>query len=149
VFKIFKKSEKTTLAYDSKLISKFHKDHDDLVAHIMDIQKALDNNKEKKAKQFLKQLRMRILGHFMEEDIKLYWYLKRYYNEHHEISQTIAMFEKSIKDIQKEVIGFLDYYLQEGQKLDARFKEKFSEIIQTLSSRIQTEESNLYTLYVK
>jgi ubiquinone/menaquinone biosynthesis C-methylase UbiE len=149
VFKIFKKSEKTTLAYDSKLISKFHKDHDDLVAHIMDIQKALNDNKEREAKQFLKQLRMRILGHFMEEDIKLYWYLKKYYSEHHKISQIITMFEKSIKDIQKEVIDFLDYYLQETQKLDMYFKEKFSEIIQTLSSRIQTEESNLYTLYVK
>lgn len=149
MFKIFKKSEKTTLAYDSKLISKFHKDHDDLVAHIMDIQKALNDNKEREAKQFLKQLRMRILGHFMEEDIKLYWYLKKYYSEHHKISQIITMFEKSIKDIQKEVIDFLDYYLQETQKLDMYFKEKFSEIIQTLSSRIQTEESNLYTLYVK
>ncbi len=148
MFNFFKKSE-SKLAFDSKLIDKFHKDHEELVGHIVNVQKALDKNKEKKAKQFLKQLRIRMLGHFMEEDIKLYWYLKRYYSEHGDISQTIAMFESSIKDIQREVINFLDYYLQETQKLDKKFEEKFSEIVQTLSSRIQTEESSLYTLYVK
>jgi len=146
----FFKSEKKVITFDSKLIDKFCKDHEELVNHIIKIQKAVaDNKEEKKVKQFLKQLRIRLLGHFMEEDIKLYWYLRKYYSNHEDISQIIMMFEDSIKEIQKEVIEFFDYYLQEAQRLDMRFEEKFSEIVQILSSRIQTEEANLYTLYVK
>lgn len=90
-----------------------------------------------------------MLGHFMEEDIKLYWYMKHYYKDSEHTINTIKTFEESIKKIQKDVVAFLDYYSQETIMLDETFEKEFNSIIDALSTRIVTEESNLYTLYIK
>ena len=144
-----KKEKKSHIpAYDSKLIKKFHKDHKHLVSRIGEIKNALSNNQITKAKEHLIHLKMDILGHFMEEDIKLYWYLNDYYKEEVGVSSMIKTFESSIKEIQKEVIRFLDHYAHEDTVLDLEFNRKFDAIIAQLAARIESEEANLYTLYV-
>jgi len=148
-FKKEKKKKSPVPDYDGKLIKKFHKDHEKLVQHITNIKKAVETNHPEKAKQGLKQLKMEMLGHFMEEDIKLYWYLKDRYKDSPDTIETIKMFEESIKKIQKEVVAFIDHYARDDIKFDMVFDKEFSGIIDALSTRIATEESSLYTLYVK
>ena len=150
MFGLFQKSNvNKSLTYDSGLIKKFHKEHVNLVAHIGDIQNACSQSNPKKAKKHLQNFKMELLGHFMEEDIKLYWYLRDYYKDNQHASELIKSFENSIKEIQRDVMKFLDHYSREDVTLDAKFKSQFSDIIDTLSSRISSEETNLYSLYVK
>ncbi len=149
----FKKKEKKKKSpvppFDAKLIKKFHKDHAKLVETISEIESAYAQGKVKDVKRKLQGLKLAILGHFMEEDLKLYWYLKDRYKDDPSTIETVKIFESSIKKIQREVIGFIDRYTQEEMPLDETFKEEFDAIVNALSSRIMTEESNLYTLYLK
>jgi len=143
------KTNSNTLKYDKKLISKFHKDHQKLVELIKTTHEAIETGNIKKSKKYLIKLRVAILEHFMEEDIKLYLYLKKYYKEDINTLRTVEMFEETIKDTQRDVLSFLSKYSKEEVELDAEFKEKFLVIVQKLSARIKTEESKLYTLYIK
>ena len=152
MFSFFKKEKKKKShipPYDAKLIRKFHKDHEKLVTQIGIIKNNIETNKIEKAKEGLKKLKMSILGHFMEEDIKLYWYLKDYYKENDSVMEIIIMYEESIKKVQKTAMSFLDKYSAEYTSLDMVFNKQFDEIIDVLATRIETEENNLYTLYVK
>ena len=144
-----KKKKNPAPDYDSKLIKKFHKDHEKLVKQVTLVKEAVENNEPQKAKQGLKKLKMEMLAHFMEEDIKLYWYLKHHYKESSDTIETIKMFEESIKRIQKEVVAFIDHYSRDEIKFDMVFDKDFQGIIDALSSRMETEESSLYTLYKK
>lgn len=137
--------------YDAKLIAKFHKEHKNLVSHIGAIHKAMDGGGlgTGKVKKLLQSLKMELLGHFMEEDIKLYWYLKDYYKENDNALRVVKSFESSIKEIQKDVMYFFDYYSQDEVALDDEYIQKFERIVEALSSRINSEEENLYTLYIK
>jgi len=136
--------------YDPKLIAKFHKAHQKLVSRIGDIQKAIDEGSlgTAKVKRLLKSLKVELLGHFMEEDIKLYWYLKDYYKEDANALNIVKTFESTIKEIQKDVMQFFDYYSQDTVALDNEFVQKFEKIVEDLSVRIHSEEENLYTLYI-
>ncbi|WP_457746724.1 hemerythrin domain-containing protein [Sulfurimonas sp.] len=143
------KKDKNMPDYESGLIKKFHKDHKKLIKHIGNIQNAVKAGKDAKAKGYLQDLKVEMLSHFMEEDIKLYWYLKSYYKDVDGAMQTIHMFEESIKKIQRSVIDFLDKYAESARPLDATFKQGFDEIVTALATRITTEEESLYTLYKK
>ena len=92
---------------------------------------------------------MRLLGHFMEEDIKLYWYMKDYYKEDENAFDIIKSFENSIKEIQNDVLHFFDYYARDDIPLDTEYEKKFKQIVSELSDRVASEEENLYTLYLK
>jgi iron-sulfur cluster repair protein YtfE (RIC family) len=149
MFSFFKKKKsKIDVPYDTKLIKKFHKDHEKLIKTVTKISNAMEEGDTKKVKSLLSQLKTELLGHFMEEDIKLYRYLKKYYVEEDDITKTITMFEESIKDIQKDVVSFLDHYTKENTPLDKKFDEQFNAIVNALGTRIRTEENNLYTLYI-
>ena len=136
--------------YDSRLIAKFHNEHKTIVAHIGSVQKAMDEGAigTGKVKKLLKSLKMELLGHFMEEDIKLYWYMKDYYKEDENALDIVKSYEKSIKEIQKDIMKFFDYYSKDDVPLDEGYVKKFGEIVEELSVRVNSEEENLYTLYV-
>ncbi len=146
---IFNKKSKKNLVHDKKLITRLHKDHQKLVELIGKTLAAIESTNVAKTKKYLKKLREAILEHFMQEDIKLYWYLKRYYTPESDTYKRIEAFESSIKKIQREVLGFLGHYSKEETVLDSTFKEKFSTVVQELGARIETEEKNLYPLYLK
>ncbi len=151
MFNLFNKDKKdsNTLKYDKKLISKFHKDHLKLLELIRTTNEAIETGNIKKSKKYLIKLRMAILEHFMEEDIKLYCYLKRYYKKDPDTLNTVEMFEETIKDIQRDVLSFLSRYSKEEVELDGLFQRKFLATVKEFAVRIKTEESKLYTLYIK
>jgi len=146
-----KKQKGNAPSYSAKLIPKFYRDHEVLLNDVNKIKKILDNAtfQDKEVKKLLQSLKMKVLGHFMEEDIKLYWYLKEYYKENQSAISTVNSFESSIKEIQKSVMHFFDYYSREDIPLDKEFVDKFFEISDALAARIESEEQNLYTLYLE
>jgi hypothetical protein len=144
-----KKKDPGVFQYDSKIIKNFHKDHEKLIKSIAKISQYIEKDDKKKVKNLLKQFKTTILHHFMEEDIKLYRYLKKYYCDSHETLAIIKNFETGIKVIQKDIINFLDYYTQDNTILNHEFKEQFHTVINNLEERIRTEEKSLYPLYTK
>ena len=144
----FKKTKKTKIPYNSKLISKFHSDHKKIIKIIQKIIDAIEKNDDKTIHASLKSLKMSLLGHFMEEDTMLYQYLKEYYKDNPSTYELIIEFYSSIKEIQRTLLKFLDKYLAKT-KYDIYFEKEFELIVQGLSSRVESEESSLYTLYLK
>jgi hemerythrin-like domain-containing protein len=142
-----KKIAKNGMEYDPKLIKKFHKDHSQLNKLITNILLAIEENQYHKVKELLKKFKIELLEHFMQEDIKLYHYLKSYYSGDLKNLELITMFEDSIKTIQSNLIKFLDKYAQESTPLDQKFEKEFEGIVKNLSKRVKTEEQSLYTLY--
>ncbi|MCF6207331.1 MAG: hemerythrin domain-containing protein [Sulfurovum sp.] len=107
---LFKKEKRSHVPpYDRRLISKFHHEHEKLVEHIGEIQKAMELGTlgKSRVKELLKSFKMELLGHFMEEDIKLYWYLKEYYKEDQLSFSVVKEFEDSIKKFKKMLCIFL------------------------------------------
>jgi len=144
-----KKKTTNGLKYETKLIKKFHKDHEKLIKLLTKIATAVEKSEDKKVRALLSQFKVEILSHFMEEDIKLYRYLKKYYEENEEKKATIMLFQDGIKTIQSDIINFLDSYIKEDKEFDKVFQDRFKDIINAFGERIKTEESKLYPLYIR
>ncbi len=136
--------------YDSHLIRRFHHEHTRLVRRIGAIRQAMEEGPagKRKVKRLLKSFKLEILEHFMEEDIKLYWYLKDRYEEDGDSLAIVRSFESSIKEMQKDIVHFFDYYSKEDVVLDGEYERKFRTVVDELAIRIASEEENLYPLYV-
>jgi len=147
-FNKMKKTKKTKTPYNSKLIAKFHKDHKKVVGIVQKVEQAIAEQDKTAIQTHLKSLKMTLLGHFMEEDTMLYQYLKEYYKDVPSTYELILEFYDSIKDIQRALLKFLDKYIN-SNKYDSVFEKEFDGIVQALSHRVESEESSLYTLYVK
>lgn len=145
----FKKEKKTTVAYNSKLIQKFEKDHKKIVQLAGKVFQAIEEKNPKKVQDSLKMLKVSLLGHFMEEDTALYQYLKEYYKDNATVYELILEFHSSIKEIQQNLLEFLNKYTKQGARYDATFEKSFNEIVEALGARVESEETNLYTLYIK
>ena len=144
-----KKTKKFRPEFDKKLIKRLQKDHIKLLNQVAKIETAYTKNNEKKVKRELLILKTLTLEHFIEEDLKLYWYLKTLYKDDVQTLYQIKYFEESIKDIQVSVINFLDQYLKQAVLVNSTFKNDFDKIVKALGNRIKTEEINLYPLYKK
>jgi len=145
-FTLFNSSFGSSFSYDKNLIKEFKKDHKKLVKILTKIENGKDATK---IKELFIVFRTEILGHLLSEDIRLYNYLREHYQNDQNTLTLILEYEKSIKDIQKTVLSFIEFYTQDNVKFDNLFKNKLNNIIEALLSRIETEEKNLYTLYVK
>ena len=144
-----KKKKGDVIEYNPSLIKKFCKAHEKLE---ITINKVLEDTKKQDfvaIRKSLKQLRLEILGHFMEEDISLYRYLEKYYENDENTLELIMAFESSIKEIQKGVLAFLDKYIHKNANYDKIFEARFMDIVESLTTRVEAEENNLYTLYIK
>ena len=153
-FGLFGKKERkdSKVSFESKLVPKLLNDHKKLVEKVQAIESELHKPRgeidEKKIRNLLKSFRVELLGHFMEEDIKLYWYLEHRYGHNDTAIETIKSFKESIKGIQKEVMRFIDSYTVRDLPIDNEFFITFREVVKALSDRIQAEENNLYPLYI-
>jgi len=145
-FSLFNSSFGSSFSYDKNLIKEFKKDHKKLVKILTKIVHEKDATT---IKQLFIVFRTEILGHLLSEDIRLYKYLREYYKNNQNTLKLILEYEQSIKDIQKAVLNFIEFYTKNNVKFDDLFKTKLNSIIEALLSRIETEEKNLYSLYVK
>jgi len=149
-FGLFRKKEErkdSSLRYDNRLIDRFSEDHRLLAEAARRIEGSWSRGERRKTVKLLKRMEKAVLHHFMQEDMKLYWFLKKHYADDPAVLATIRHFEDSIKPIQKEVVLFFDRYARKEAVLDETFKKDFDAIVRELSRRIEAEEAQLYPLY--
>jgi len=145
-FNLFSSSHGSGFDYDKNLIKGFKKEHKKLVSTLT---KIINEKNEKKIKKLFIIFRTDLLGHLLSEDVRLYKYLREHYKNNQNTLTLILEYEESIKGIQKVVLSFINFYMQPNARFDNIFKTKLNDIVGALLSRIETEENNLYTLYVK
>jgi hypothetical protein len=143
------KKDKLVPQYDISTIEVLEQDHRKLLYYLESIEAAMMQGTlgTGVVKNSLKYFRMHLLEHFMEEDIKIYQYMKSYYKYDHSTYKLIESYEESIKVIHKNVVEFFEYYSQDDVPLDDEYREKFKHIFQELVYRISLEEQQLYKLY--
>ena len=145
-FGLFDGLKNANMGYDKSLINEYKKDHKKLVVLLTKITK----EKEKKnIRKLLSTFKIDFLGHLISEDMRLYKYLIKYYENNEYTLSLILEYQKSIKVIQKEVLFFVDSYLEEKAVFGTIFKRKLANVVSSFLARITTEENNLYTLYIK
>lgn len=146
LFSWFNDKHGSRFRYDKSLIKEYKKDHQKLVKILA---KVRSETKPESIKKNLDIFKVEILGHLLSEDVRLYKYLKDYYKNDEDTLSLILEYEKSIKEIQKVVINFLDTYTSKSVKFDDIFKTELEGIISALLARVETEEKTLYSLYKK
>ncbi len=145
-FNLFDRSGGSSFSYDKSLISGYKKDHQKLVKLLTCV---VNEEKSNNIRKFLSEFRTELLGHLLSEDVRLYRHLREYYKNDKSTLELILEYEKSIKEIQKEVLSFIDFYLSPKKIFDKTFDAKLADIVSALLTRISTEESSLYMLYKK
>ncbi len=134
--------------YNEGLIETLLKDHKDLVAEFTKISQLAQNKKYKTLKQYLKSFKVNLEIHNYSEKIQLYTYLKNYYKNENEERFIEDMFN-SAKEIYNDVFAFLKKYetIEFNDQYQALFLNELEAVGKILQSRIEVEESELYSLY--
>jgi hypothetical protein len=145
---IFQFGKKDHIEYESGLIRKFKKDHQKLLDIYGDM---LEYHKEKKfpeLKKSMKNFRVTVNLHILEEDEKLYSYLVQESKGDQDKIKMHKEVHDEMKEIVKVVSNFFDKYENNllGSKED-KFEEELQGIGSVLVDRIEREENGLYTLY--
>lgn len=141
----------TTIGYSPDLIPRFLDDHKKLLGLITSIVELADLGNTRRVAAALSQFSSTLNGHLLQESIKLYIYLQRNLRNDDESKASIARFRKEMGGIAKAVLDFVDKYqsitvwtatnLQE-------FRADLANIGPVLVKRIESEEADLYSLYL-
>ena len=143
-------SKNVGVPYNDDLIQTLIKDHKSLIEEFNKIVKAAQNKKYKTLKQYLKAFKVNLEIHNYSEKIQLYLYLKNYYKDT-DNEDFIEDMSKSAEEIYKDVYSFLKKYeaIEFNDQYLGLFKSELEAIGRILQSRIEVEETELYSLYKK
>ncbi len=143
-------SKNVGVPYNNDLIKILRKDHENLINEFGKIAKAAQNKKYKTLKQYMKTFKVNLEIHNYSEKIQLFLYLKNYYKDS-EYEDFIEDMSKSAEEIYKDVFNFLKKYenIEFNDQYLGLFKSELEAVGRILQSRIEVEESELYTLYKK
>jgi len=141
----------TNISYKPQLIENLKADHLNLLDIYNDIKLASENNDFKTVEDYLIIFRNELEDHLLKENINLYIYLSHLLKNDPSNSGVIAGFRKEMDAIASIVLKFLVKYesIVTDEDLQEGFAKEFGVIGEVLGTRIQREESTLYTLYAK
>lgn len=162
MFKIFKKKEEdrpfnvaagktapgSGIQYSPKLIKELEDDHKALVNLYKEAANAIERRDGAALRRNLGQLKDSLTGHLLKENLKLYAYMNHCYRNDAEGVDLIKGFRNDMTQIGKVVFNFLSKYTAPGAKFDLAFKKEFDAIGEALVRRIESEEKQLYPLYM-
>ncbi len=143
-------SKDVGVPYNNDLIKTLRKDHQELIDEFGKIVKAAQNKKYKTLKQYLKTFKVNLEIHNYSEKIQLYIYLLNLYKGT-DNEEFISDMAKSAEEIYQDVFTFLKKYenIEFNDQYLGLFRKELEAIGKILQSRIEVEESELYTLYKK
>ncbi len=130
---------------NQKLVKKWHKEHEEIVVVAHKIIGAYSMNNQAEAKKYLKQLDKLVVGHVMDEDIELFRLTHNNEKIDPETEKLVKDFIQSFKETKLALIDFLSRYTKEDVQLDETFIKQFNNIVETVVSRIEFEEKNVYS----
>jgi len=141
---------RTSIRYDPRLVPVLKAQHQQLVVYYTKILSAAHEQKYAMLNETLTAFSRLIKAHFLKEEQFFYIYVADVHRNNEEISDIIKSYRTSMRPISKAVLQFLNEYA--GKVIDNHnvwaFKQQIEELGPVLSSRIEDEEENLYTLYV-
>jgi len=130
---------------NKKLITKWSKDHQQMVILGHKVIAEYSKNNPKKAKKTLKILATLSIDHLMSEDIEIYKMLRQDKKLDPKTEKLANEFTKSFTGVKTKLMGFLSTYTRDEAVLDEEFFRTFNQLFGILAQRINFEERNLYT----
>lgn len=138
----------TEIRYDANLVPHFVTTHQQLAQLVTSLRASVVAGRYHEATQLLRQFKVGIFQHFLEENVRFYTYLTYCLKNDPEGSEIMADMRQEMGQIGRAVTRFVKAY---ATGIDAgnasTFLPQLDGVIATLSDRIQREETSLYTLY--
>ncbi len=129
---------------NQKLVKKWVKEHEQIVALAHKVIAEYSNNNHKAAKKELGALKELAQNHIMTEDLEFYKLLKDEKRFDNDTEKLIGEFTETFRNTKLVLIDFLTKYTKPDAVLDSEFFKSFNEIVGVLAERIAFEEKNLY-----
>ena len=129
---------------NKKLVTKWEKEHEQIVVLAHKVIAAYSKNDHKQAKKELVALNELAVDHVMNEDIEFYKLLKDQKRNDSKTEKMVKEFTKSFKGTKIALMNFLTKYSRPETVLDDEFFTTFNELVGILGERIAFEEENLY-----
>lgn len=136
----------TKLAYNPSLVAKLEQENRQLLAVHWKILAAVQNRKPDLAKQLLIEFKDLLVDHLLTENTSLYVYL-RHSARMPSSRNAVKSVKSEMDEISRSVMHFLDTAIHEDIDLNGNFIERFKEIGEALTERIEKEEAFVYPNY--
>jgi regulator of sigma D len=139
--------------FNPDLISKLKKDHQELLVVFARIVEASENSQFSEISKNLRELKIAFNGHIVHEETKFYGYLENLFKPaKHATERKIARdLRNEMRGISKAVTDFCEKWITTTVAAESHkdFDGELEAIGEALVTRINLEESTLYTLYVE
>jgi Hemerythrin HHE cation binding domain len=139
------------IAYNPNLIAKLKDDHQDLFAIYTRLHESGISSRFAKITDDLIALRRAFNGHILLENVRFYVYLEKLLKEHPEERSYVHSLRKDMNGIAMAVSTFCDKWIATPvtSATQSAFNVDLQDIGGALTSRVELEETTLYTLYVE
>lgn len=138
------------IGYDPELVAKLKEDHKELFALYTKLQNTYAAGKFGDIPKLLNDFKLALQSHLMVENVRFYTYVQQHLAGDEENSAFIADVKHEMDGIARAVVKFITIYghAPVTPSNQQAFKTELDGIGQVLTSRVQMEESRLYTLYI-
>jgi hypothetical protein len=139
------------ITYNPNLIAKLKGDHEELFTIYTRLHEAGIGSRFAKISDDLIALRRAFNGHILLENVRFYVYLEKLLKEHPEERSYVHSLRKDMNGIASAVSGFCDKWITTPvtSATQSAFNVDLQDIGGALTSRVELEETTLYTLYVE
>lgn len=139
----------SAIAYDPELVGKLKDDHKELVRIYTAIKTAAGENRYGDIADLLGDFKLTFQTHLAVENVRFYVYVQQHMAIDADTSNFIADVRKEMNNIARVVLRFVDTYMAAPPTpaTVTDFNSELDEIGPVLVSRVQLEESRLYSLY--
>lgn len=139
------------ISFNPNLIAKLKGDHQDLFAIYTRLHESATSGRFAKITDDLIVLRRAFNGHILLENVRFYVYLEKLLKDHPEEKNYVHSLRKDMNGIASAVSGFCETWITSTVTplTQAVFTAELQGIGGALTSRVELEETTLYTLYVE
>ena len=139
-----------SIPFYPKLIDHLEMDHKHLINLYTNIGYTLSFKEYQLLPGQLSKFKEDLAAHLEAENIKFYGYLEQSLKNQTEQFASLRRFRKEMRTIERTVLKFLDQWIEDGVNASSadEFKAQYDAIGAALVKRIESEEAELYTMYV-
>ena len=143
-------SYSTAIPFYPKLIDHLEMDHKHLIDLYINIGDTFSLKEFQLIPVQLVKFKEDLKAHLDTENIKFYGYLEQNLKDQTQQFTELRRFRKEMRSIERTVIKFLDHWIEFGVNRQSAksFKAEYDVIGAALIKRIESEEKELYTMYV-
>lgn len=138
------------ISYDPKLVESLLHDHAELGRIFANVGEAQKNGNFGDLRPLLIQFKTRLEAHVLTENVRFYNYLEQSLSGDAADSGTMHSFRREMNGIARSVVDFVKKYQSSDFTPGARrqFAADYEMVGKILEQRLDSEENNLYPLYM-